>query len=332
MRILVTGGGGFLGTRIALMLRQRGHQVVVLGRRRYEHLPSSEFEFVVGDICDEQLVAQACRGCDAVIHAAAKTGLAGRWSEFYKTNVLGTRTLIRAAVGQQVARLVYSSSPSVTFHARPQIEVDESIGYSSRWLAHYPRSKAAAEKEVLAANSHALATCALRPHLLWGPGDPHLAPRLWDRARRGKLLHVGNGRNRIDITYVDNAAWAHVLAVESLAPDAPHAGKCYFISDGDPLLCWEWIATILSLQGLKAPERRVSYRVAWYIGWFLECWHRVVAPDCEPLMTRFLAAQLALDHYFDISAARRDLGYQPVVDRAEGLRRWKNFLTKHLDS
>jgi nucleoside-diphosphate-sugar epimerase len=220
---------------------------------------------------------------------------------------------------------VYASSPSVTFDGRDQCGVDESAPYPARWLCHYPHSKALAEREVLAANgTSGLATCSLRPHLIWGPRDRHLVPRLIDRARRSRLRRVGDGKNLIDVAYVENAARAHLQAADALTLDGPVAGKAYFISQGEAVNCWQWIDELLSLAGLPPVDKAISLPAAWRIGAACEFAYRVLRRTSEPPMTRFLAAQLGRSHYFDISAARRDFGYEPVVSLAEGMRRLRD--------
>lgn len=319
---LVTGAGGFLGRYVVELLCQRGVRVRAVGRHRYPALEELGVECLPVDIRNASAVERACRGVDTVFHVAAVAGIWGPWRTFHDINTLGTYNVVEACRRHRVARLVYTSSPSVTFDGRAQCGVDETVPYPRRWLCHYPHTKAMAEQYVLAANGgDGLATCALRPHLIWGERDPHLIPRLLERARRGQLVQVGDGRNAIDITYVHNAALAHVVAAERLGPGSAVAGRAYFISQGEPVNCWQWMGEVLTLAGLPPLRRRVSYRVAWYAGAVLEGLYRLGRLKGEPRMTRFLAAQLALPHYFDISAARRDFGYEPVVSTAEGMRR-----------
>jgi nucleoside-diphosphate-sugar epimerase len=220
-----------------------------------------------------------------------------------------------------VRKLVYTSSPSVTFDGRPQENVDEGVGYARKWLCHYSRTKALAEQEVLAATNSRLATCALRPHLIWGPGDRHLIPQLIAQARAGRLMRVGNGKNLIDTVFVENAALAHLQAADALSPDSSLAGKPYFISQGEPVNCWEWINEILALAGLPPVQNAISFRTAWFGGAILETLYRALRLPGDPRMTRFLAAQMSVSHFFDMTRARRDFGYQPAITMAEGMRR-----------
>lgn len=322
MKCLVTGGGGFLGRYVVEQLVERGAQVRILARGEYPELVRSGVECVRGDIRDADAVARACVGRDVVFHVAAVAGIWGPWDHYFGINTLGTRHVLAGCRRHGVGRLVYTSSPSVTFDGGHQSGVDESAPYPSRWLCHYPHTKAIAEQEVLAASGRdGLLTCALRPHLVWGPRDPHLVPRLVERARRGQLRRVGDGRNLVDMIYVGNAATAHVQAAERLVPGSPVCGRAYFLSQGEPVNCWDWIDELLALHGLPPVRRSLSFSAAWRIGALCEGAWRLLRLQSEPRMTRFLAAQLAKDHYFDIGAARRDFGYEAVVSMAEGMRR-----------
>jgi nucleoside-diphosphate-sugar epimerase len=324
MRALVTGAGGFLGRYIVEQLVARGDRVRTFARGRYPELERLGVQCVQGDVEDAAAgVLAACEGMDCVFHVAATAGIWGSWKKYYGINTQGTINVVEGCRRAGVSRLVFTSSPSVTFKGLDQCGVNETqCPIPDRWLAHYPHTKALAEQAVLAADGRdGLSTCALRPHLIWGPRDQHLIPRLLDRARRGQLRQVGDGQNLIDATYVENAAAAHLLAADALRPGAPLCGKAYFISNGEPVNCWQWISEILALAGLPPVTRRVSYRAAYAAGALLEGLWTVLGRSDEPRMTRFLAAQLATSHYFDISAASRDFGYQPGVSMAAGMER-----------
>ena len=227
MNVLVTGAGGFLGRYIVERLLAKGYRIKALGRKCYPDLQAAGVEFIQADLCNRDSVINACRSVNVVFHVAGIAGLGGRWREFYQINTLGTRWIIEGCLRHGVGRLIHTSSPSVIFDGTDQCGVDESVPYPCRWLCNYAQTKALAEQEVLAANGkNKLLTCVLRPHLLWGPGDKSLTPRLLDRARRGRLIQVGDGTNRIDTTYVENAADAHIQAADSLRLVRPRPETC----------------------------------------------------------------------------------------------------------
>jgi 2-alkyl-3-oxoalkanoate reductase len=332
MKALVTGGGGFLGRAIVDQLLARGDQVRSFGRGEYPELTALGVEVMRGDLKDVAVIGAACKGMDCVFHAAAIAGIGGPWSRFYEANVVGTQNVIDACRAQNVPRLVYTSSPSVTFAGRDQCGVNEEQALPDlSWLAtnncHYSRSKALAEAAVLLSNNSQLATCALRPHLIWGPRDQHLIPRLIARARSCRLRRVGDGTNMVDIIYIDNAAAAHLQAADALAEDdSPVNGRAYFLSQGEPVNCWEWIDQVLALANLPPVKKSISFPMARQIGAICEMVYSLVRTTREPPMSRFLAWQLASSHWFDISAARRDFGYTPHVSTAEGMRQLGEWL------
>lgn len=325
-RVLVTGYGGFLGSEVTRQLLAGGDRVVGFGRGDYPKLQSLDIERVRGDVRDAEQVSKAIAGCDAVIHTAAIAGVWGPWELYHGINALGTEHVVKACQTHGVKVLVYCSSPSVTFDGSDQSGIDESVPYPTTWLCHYPHSKAMGEQAVLKAHEPGkLSTCSLRPHLIWGADDPHLFPRLIERAKSGRLRIVGSGRNKIDTVHVVNAAAAHVCALNRLwdeaIGDSPHeaGGRAYFVTQDEPVGCWDWIREILGIAGVKMPERRISFNAAWRIGNTLEVLYRLMRKQAEPPMTRFVAAQLAKDHYFDISAAKKLLGYKPLVSNQQGL-------------
>jgi len=321
VKALVTGGGGFLGQAIVRKLVKHGASVRSFSRLEYGELQALGAEQFTGDVADPAAVAAAVQGCDTVFHVAAKPGIWGNYEEYHRTNVIGTQNVIAACRRHGVSRLVYTSSPSVVFDGRDMEGADESAPYPTSFEAHYPRTKALAEQLVRAANDPQLATVSLRPHLIWGPGDNHLLPRLVARARAGQLGRIGSRPNLIDTTYVDNAADAHLLAAERLAPGSPIAGKVYFISQGEPVPMWEMVNRLLYAAGVPSVTRAIPTWLALSLAWCFETAHRVTGNPREPRLTRFLVHELSTAHWFDISAARRDLGYSPAVSIAEGLDR-----------
>jgi nucleoside-diphosphate-sugar epimerase len=319
---LVTGASGFLGLYITEQLVARGDRVRALCRGNSPQLEALGVETVRADLRDRQAVIAACRDSEAVFHVAGIAGMGELWKRYYEVNVLGTRHVVEGCLTHGVHRLVFTSSPSVIFDGRNQEGIDESASYPRHWLCHYARSKALAEQHVRAANGRGgLLTCALRPHLIWGPRDRHLIPGLLQRAAKGRLRRIGDGRNLIDTVYVENAAAAHLLAADALQPGSPVAGQPYFISQGEPVNCWAWIDAILALAGLPPVRKSLSRHMAWLVGATCETAYRLLRLHGEPPLTRFLAAELATSHYFNIGRARRDFGYQPTISMAEGMRR-----------
>lgn len=323
-RVLVTGGGGFLGGAIVNRLIKRGDQVRSLSRRFYPELETQGVEQIQGDISDLAVVTKACAETDVVFHVAAKPPPWGKYEAYYRTNVVGTENVIESCKHQTVARLVYTSTPSVVFDGTDKEGADESVPYPAKYSADYPRTKALAEQKVLAAADHSLRTVALRPHQIWGPGDPHFVPRLIALAK--ELKQIGRGKNLVDTTYIDNAAEAHVLAADRLAENPGISGNKYFISQDEPIPVWDMINAILKAAELEPINGSVSYRAAWTIGAVLEFFYRTFNIAGEPKMTRFLADAVAKSHWFDISAAKRDLGYSPTISTQEGLRRLGDWL------
>lgn len=322
MHALVTGASGFLGRRIVKQLLAEGHEVRALCRSPVADLELLGAEAIRVDLRDRAATVAACRAVECVFHTAGVAGLWGPWKRYYEANTLATQHVVAGCLEHRVARLVFTSSPSVTFDGTDQNGIDESTPYPGRWLCHYPHTKALAEQHVLAASgSGGLLTCALRPHLIWGPGDRHLIPRLIELRRANRLWRVGDGSNRIDMVYIDNAVESHLLAAQSLVPGSPAAGRAYFISQGEPVNCWDWIDQLLALAGLPPTPKRMSVGTARRLGAVLELLWWLVPGNSEPPMTRFLAAQLSTSHHFNISRARRDLGYEPRISTAEGMRR-----------
>jgi nucleoside-diphosphate-sugar epimerase len=328
MKALVTGGGGFLGLAIVRRLVGQGTTVCSFSRQRYDALDALGVEQRQGDLADETAVREAVAGCDVVFHVAAKPGIWGPYEDYRRTNFIGTRNVIAACREQGISRLVYTSSPSVVFDGRDMEGADESVPYPSRFAAHYPRTKAAAEQLIREANDERLGTVSLRPHLLWGPGDNHLLPRLVARARAGQLRRIGRARKLVDTIYIDNAAEAHLLAAERLAPGSVVAGKVYFISQGEPVDIWEMINRLLVAAGAPTVERSIPRGMAMALAWGFESIHRLLHRPGEPRLTRFVVKELCTSHWFDLRAARRDLGYRPTVSIAEGLHRLREHLSR----
>jgi nucleoside-diphosphate-sugar epimerase len=321
LHALVTGANGFLGRYIVEQLLARGDRVRALVRREDPAFKALGVEQVLGDIREGLKVVEATRGVDCVFHVAAVAGIWGPWKHYFEINFRGTVHVLEACLKNKVPKLVFTSSPSVTFAGGDQLGVDESVPYPEKYLCYYPQTKAMAEEFVLSSNCCEIQTVALRPHLIWGPRDQHLIPRLLDRARSGKLRSVGDRKNLVDAVYVGNAAAAHLQAADALTPGSPVCGKAYFITNDEPVNCWEWIDEILALANLPPVKKGISTRGAYVAGAAMEALWTLLRRTNEPRMTRFLALQLGTSHWFDIAAAKRDFGYEPKISMAEGMRR-----------
>lgn len=337
-RVFVTGAGGFLGAAICRLLRLANINVIGFARGHYPELEQLGVTMVQGDISDFSAVKTAMSSCDLVFHVAAKAGVWGSKADYFNVNVQGTDNIINACIELSINRLVYTSTPSVTFEGKDEAGIDESEGYAKHFLNEYCRSKAQAEQRILAVSGthldgvaprkkDTLLTVALRPHLIWGPNDPHLVPRVLTRARAGRLKLVGKQDKLVDTIYIDNAAYAHLLAAVALSKSEPVcAGKAYFLSNDQPITMADMLNNILQCAGLAPVAKRVPSNVAYGVGALLECIFTCLGIKKEPIMTRFVARQLATSHYFDISAAKKDLGYTPVISIKAGMKQLSQWL------
>jgi nucleoside-diphosphate-sugar epimerase len=323
MNVLVTGGTGFLGRRLVERLLAEKRNVTVLGRTPAPDLEARGVRFVTAALNDPVALRFACQRVQTVFHVASKVGVWGRPEEFHQTNVDGTRHVIETCLSQGVKRLVYTSTPSVVYNGEDLAGVNESLPLTTDCPSPYALTKAQAERDVLSANSPRLQTIALRPHLIWGVGDPHLIPRILARAMSGRLRIIGEGRNRVDLVHVENAVDAHLAAEQSLTeklrPGAkPAAGRAFFITNGEPVVLWDWINELLRAMEIKPVMKRMTLPTALALGGLCETAWRFLPLRGEPPMTRFVANELAKDHWFDITAARRDLGYSPRISMLDG--------------
>ena len=321
MKVLVTGGGGFLGSAICRQLLARGDEVIAYQRSAAPELEKLGIEVVRGNITDDDCLKTAAQGVDAIIHTAAKAGLSVVYDDYLAANVTGTETVLSVCKNNSIKKLVFTSSPSVT-HSDGDIEGgDESLPYPETYNSPYPQTKALAEQMVMAANSPQLRTVSLRPHLIWGPGDTHLLPKLMERAKRGKLKLPGPDK-LIDTVYIDNAASAHLLALDKLETHPEIVGgKTYFISNDEPMAQGKIISGLLKAAGVEVDIQAISPRLAITAGTLLESGWKLFGLKSEPPLTRWSAEHLSTAHWYDISAAKRDLGYSAEVSIKEGLKR-----------
>jgi len=326
MKLFVTGGGGFLGLAIVRQLCANGHEVVTFSRGNYPALDQLGVKHFQGNLSEYALLKQAMTGCEAVFHVAAKTGVWGKFKDFYHTNVLGTKNLLLACRESGIRNLVFTSSPSVVYDGKDSEGQNESLPYPQKYNAYYPQTKAIAEKLVMAANDTSLKTVSLRPHLIWGPEDRHFIPRLFEKASAGKLRILGSSPHLVDCIYVENAAKAHLQALTQLLLNPTKVeGKTYFISQGVPIPIAELINRLLATGEFPPVVKQLSPGIARFAGRLLEKTYRIFGISIEPAITLFLAQQLSTSHWYDISAARRDFGYEAEVSLEQGmelLRAW----------
>jgi 2-alkyl-3-oxoalkanoate reductase len=325
MTVLVTGGGGFLGSRIAKKLSEAGGKVRVLGRRRYPELEEVGISCAQGDVCDPASVRSALMGVDTVFHVAARVGYWGPYADYAAVNVEGTQNLLDRCRELGVRRFVYTSTPSVVIGSDPiPVGADESLPYARRFLSSYAATKAEAERRVLAASYDGrLVTASIRPHFIFGPGDPHIAPRLVERFRQGRLMQVGDGENQVDVTYIDNAVEAHVKLAEAMEskPDKVR-GQAYFIGQESPVRLWAFVERLLAVYGEGPIRRRMSRRFAHVLGGALEGSYRTLRIwRREPPLTRMAAVVLGSSHAFSHRKAEAHFGYWPRVSLDEAFLR-----------
>jgi nucleoside-diphosphate-sugar epimerase len=324
MRVLVTGASSLIGEGVARLLTSRGDHVVAFQRQRVQDLP--DVEQVLGDVRDPEALASAAARCDGIVHLAAKVGVVGTGEEYESINVGGTNNVIAAARQHHIARLVHVSTPSVAHGGEPIIGDGATPALLGRRREWYAESKAVAELYALDAATDTLGVVAIRPHLVWGPGDTQLVGRIVDRARQGRLVLVGGGRAMVDTTYIDNAVDALVAALDAVAPGEVCSGRAYVIANGEPRPIRDLVGGICHAAGVDFTPREISLVAAKGAGSVLErAWAHVPARfrsgEDEPPFTRFVAEQLGTAHWFDPRPARDDLGWQPTVSIDEGLER-----------
>ena len=322
MKVLLTGSSSLLGAETARRLTTRGDTVVTLQRRPAEVAVDLGLDEHLGDVTDPTVVAQAVAGADAVIHLAARVGVVGSREDFFTTNVVGTRTVLAAAHDAGVRRFVFVSSPSVAHTGASIAGQGAQPADPRRAKGEYSRSKALAEQEVLAADAEGFATLAVRPHLVWGPGDTQLVGRIVERAREGRLGLVAGGRALIDTTYIDNAADA--LAAAADRAEVAHGGA-FVVSNGQPRTVEEMVTAICASAGVPGPSVSVPKPVAWLGGAVAETVWKAARRDDDPPMTRFLAGQLGTAHWFDLRETRRVLQWSPQVGLDEGFERLRAY-------
>jgi len=328
MKVLVTGGGGFLGSVVIEKLIASGHEVTSFSRSEHPRVRELGAGFLPGDLRNEIDVGEALKGMEAVVHTAAKVGYWGNYDDFYDVNVNGTKNIVKACRNNGVKDLIFTSSPSVIFNGKDMKGPNESVPYPSKYDSSYSKTKAIAERYLLSSNDTVLRTISLRPHLIWGPGDTHIIPGIIERAKNGKMVRIGKCKNIADMTFVNNAADAHVLALEALEKNPEATGRPYFITNGEPRNVWDFIDDILLQAGLDPIKRKLPAGPVMAAGAFMEFYHKIFRKEKAPSLSLFLIKELTTSHWYDISAAKKELGYEPKVSMDEGLKRLKEWFDK----
>ena len=324
MKILVTGGAGFLGRHIVDKILEAGYtDITVLSRGKYPDLEECGIKVISADLTNKDSLINACEGVSTIFHVASKTGIAGKFIDYYQTNVVGTRNLLQAAGLRGVKNFIYTSTPSVVYGREEIINGTETLPYPNKYLTYYAATKAEAELLVLSYNGRAgLHTCSLRPHLIFGPGDTNLIPRIIKKAHSKKLRIIGDGANLVSVSYVENVADAHICALKKLTElDKNVCGKVFFINEDQPVNCWEFINKLIKSCNEPIVEKQLSSKYAYILGAFLEKIGSIFSPNWEPPMTRFLALQLSTSHYFDNNNAKLALEWKPTINIDQALMR-----------
>ncbi|MFI7578849.1 NAD-dependent epimerase/dehydratase family protein [Kocuria kalidii] len=324
--VLVTGASGMLGEHVARLLAARDWTVRLLQRRHAPLADQPHVEEVLGSVSDPDAVARAMDGVDDVVHLAAKVSFAGAWDEFVLTNVTGTRVVLETAKRAGVQNVVFVSSPSVAHTGESIVGESAQPADPVHARGNYARSKAAAELLALEADGRGLRVAAVRPHIVWGPGDTQLVERIVDRAATGRLPLLDHGAALIDTTYVDNAAEAIVRALERI--DWSH-GRALVVTNGQPRTVGELVAGFCRAAGVDAPTRRVPGALARLAGTVIEkVWALRPGAD-EPPMTAFLAEQMSTAHWFEQRTTREVLDWAPAVTVEEGMERLAGHYRTH---
>jgi nucleoside-diphosphate-sugar epimerase len=323
MKVLVTGATGFLGGALARRLHRMGWDVTAHGRnaRKIDQLENEGLRVLQTDLKDKSAITAACKDQEIVFHCAAFPSPWGNFEAFYQANVIGTRNVIHGCVEHQVKRLVYVSTPSIYFDYKSRINVKETDALPEP-VSNYSATKTLAEQEVDEAFAKGLPTITIRPRALFGPGDTVIFPRLIPRLKSGRLPILGDGENKVDLTYIENVVDALLLCAES---PANTLGKKYNISNGEPVKIWELIERICAELNLPKPKRKISYSTANTAASVLELIYTLIPTHPEPPLTRISVSMLANSTTLDISAAKNELGYQPKISVDEGFDKFMHW-------
>lgn len=318
-KILVTGGGGFVGRALIKRLLDQGFMVSSISRNRYPTLDQWGVKQAIGDLRNRTFVREAIQNHQIIFHVAAKAGYWGSYTEYYQSNVVATRNLLEEGARAGIEQFIYTSSASAVFGGKPIENGHRNKPYPRKPLNAYTKTKALAEQLVLSEESFPFKRLALRPHIIWGPGDRHLVPRLLARAEAGKLKQIGRGNNIIDSVHIENFIDAQLLAMNALETKKQVNRQAYFVTNDDPVNLWDFINQILTQAGLDPVKSHIPARIAKSLSWLLTGFHKTFNPKQEPLLTPFLVDELAKSHWFDITDTKKDLGYEPKISLIQGL-------------
>lgn len=318
----VIGGSGFLGQYMVERLLEKGYSVNVFDIRK--GFENERVQFFLGDLCSKQDLLPALQGVTTVFHCASPAPSSDNRDLFYKVNYVGTRTILGACKEAGVQKLVLTSSASVVFEGTDIKNGTEALPYAKKPIDYYTETKILQEKEVLGANDpeHNFLTIAIRPHGIFGPRDPQLVPILVETAKSGKMkFMIGNGKNLVDFTYVENVVHGHILAAEHLQKDSPLCGKSYHITNDEPIPFWTFLSRILVGLNYDAPKYCIPYWLAYYLALFLSLIVLILSPlvRIKPTFSPMRVALAGTFHYYSCEAAKKDMGYRPVVRLEEAL-------------
>jgi 2-alkyl-3-oxoalkanoate reductase len=336
---LVSGVSGFVGKALTLRLLELGHSVIGISRQQVDSLVEKRLIHIQFDLnndinelkeaLNKVLSRHSLGGIAAIFHTAAKVDVWGRYEEFYNTNYNGTLKLLDLAKELQIERFIYTSSPSVVAGGSDLLGVDESCPYPVSYNSFYPATKSLAEKLVLSSNTDLLKTISLRPHLIFGPGDNHLIPTIIEKARSNRLKVIGDGENLTDVCFITDCVSAHLAAYQALGVNTQAAGKPFFISQGEPVRLWDWINQILEIFDLPPITKKISpffaKGAASTAEWVSRFFYRGEKP---PSLTKFLVSQMSTNHYFNISAAKRELGFHPQYSVKEAIKLTRDYYSR----
>lgn len=318
MRVLVTGGTGFLGKSLALKLHQLGYEVTITGRNEHigAELVKEGISFLPARLEDAKRTIQACAGQEMVFHCGAMSSLWGRYRDFYASNVAGTRNVVEGCFTNKVQRLIYVSTPSIYFDYTDRTGIKEAMPLPKETVNPYAATKRLAEQEIDQAFQRGLPVVTVRPRAIFGPGDQAILPRLLQANRQGRLPLINGGQALLDLTYVDNAVDA---LLKCMSAPSTVLGQKYNITNDEHVRLIDVLQYLFERLGEPMRARKIPYPIAYWIAGLLESMARISRSGQEPLLTRYAVGLLGKSQTLDISAAKKELGYAPAITIKEGI-------------